>query len=208
MDRTTERKIFEPFFTTKGLGKGTGLGLATVYGIVKQTGGYINVETEIGRGTSFRILLPRVHGTIEPEQPKTGDTKPPFLSATVLIAEDERPVRDAVERMLREQGYTVLSAVNGSEAVEIWEANNAEIDLLITDLVMPELGGIEVAQICRRIRPNLPVIFMSGFTEAASANAEMFSEAEAFLEKPFHRATFLGKVRDVLAARGLDRTKQ
>lgn len=201
MDQTTERKIFEPFFTTKGLGKGTGLGLATVYGIVRQTGGYISVETELGQGTSFRILLPRAHGTIEPEMEKAGDIVLPKFSATVLIAEDEKPVRDAVERMLREDGYTVLSAVNGSEAIEIWESNNHEIDLLITDLMMPEVGGLKLAEVCRRIRPDLPIIFMSGFTEAASANAELFSEAEAFLEKPFHRELFLEKVRQVLTAK-------
>ncbi len=198
MDRTTERKIFEPFFTTKGLGKGTGLGLATVYGIVKQTGGYINVETERGKGTSFRILLPRAHGSVEPEQKISGDLEPGSFSATILVAEDERAVRDAVERMLREQGYSVLAAVDGREAIEIWDSNNREIDLLITDLVMPEVGGLELAETCRRLRADLPVIFMSGFTEAASTNAEMFSEAEAFLEKPFHREMFLEKVRQVL----------
>ncbi len=200
MDRTTERKIFEPFFTTKGLGKGTGLGLATVYGIVKQTGGYINVETELGKGTSFRIFLPRAYGTIEPEPQKTGDRASASFSATILVAEDERPVRDAVERMLREKGYTVLSAVNGREAIGIWQESSDKIDLLVTDLMMPEVGGLELADHCRRKRPDLPVIFMSGFTEAASANAEMFSEAEAFLEKPFHRETFLEKVRQVLTA--------
>ena len=103
--------------------------------------------------------------------------------------------------MLREKGYTVLCAVNGREAVDIWESNNREIDLLITDLVMPEIGGLELAQICKRIRPDLPVIYMSGFTEAAAANAEMFTEAEAFLEKPFHREMFLDKVRQVLTAK-------
>ncbi len=200
MDSTTERKIFEPFFTTKGLGKGTGLGLATVYGIVKQTGGYINVETELGKGTSFRILLPRAHGTLDPEPDTACEHDSATVSATILIAEDERPVRDAVERMLRESGYTVLSAVNGSEAGEIWDSNADRIDLLITDLVMPEVGGLDLAAYCKRRRPDLPVIFMSGFTEAASAKAEMFSKAEAFLEKPFHRETFLEKVRQVLLA--------
>lgn len=201
MDRTTERKIFEPFFTTKGIGKGTGLGLATVYGIVKQTGGYINVETELGKGTSFRILLPRVHGTVEADDRKTpGSTRQKF-SATILIAEDEQPVRGAVERMLREEGYKVMSAVNGAEALDIWESASSSIDLLITDLVMPEVGGLELAETARRHRRDLPVIFMSGFTEAAALKSEVFSESEAFLEKPFHREVFLEKVREVLAAR-------
>ena len=201
MDRTTERKIFEPFFTTKGIGKGTGLGLATVYGIVKQTGGYINVETELGRGTSFRILLPRAHGTVEEDARIASDATKQKFSATILIAEDEQPVRGAVERMLREEGYSVISAVNGAEALEIWQDSSSSIDLLITDLVMPEVGGLELAETCRRFRRDLPVIFMSGFTEAAALKSEMFSESEAFLEKPFHREMFLEKVREVLAAK-------
>jgi PAS domain S-box-containing protein len=201
MDRTTERKIFEPFFTTKGIGKGTGLGLATVYGIVKQTGGHINVDTELGKGTTFRILLPRAHGALESDAQKTETAQTRRLSATILIAEDEDPVRGAVERMLREEGYTVLSAANGNEALEIFEASKTTIDLLITDLVMPEVGGLDLAAKCRRARAGLPVIFMSGFTEAASLKSEMFSASEAFLEKPFHRETFLEKVREVLSAR-------
>lgn len=200
MDRTTERKIFEPFFTTKGLGKGTGLGLATVYGIVKQTGGYINVHTELGKGTSFRILLPRAHGNIDQEPSIQSPRIAGNFSATILIAEDERPVREAVERMLKEAGYTVMSAVNGAEALEIWSEDSSRIDLLITDLVMPEKGGVDLAAACRRDRRDLPVIFMSGFTDAAALNSAMFTKTEAFLEKPFRRDTFLEKVHQVLTA--------
>lgn len=204
MDRTTERKIFEPFFTTKGTGKGTGLGLATVYGIVRQTGGYIDVQTEVGKGSSFRILLARAQGEVKSVSDQARPSVEHRTSATILLAEDERPVRDAVARILREEGYTVIAAANGIEAMGIWEAESKRIDILITDLLMPEMGGVELAQSCRRLNSSLPVLYMSGFTEATPFDSDILSEIASFLEKPFKKESFLDKVRQLLYSATLE----
>ena len=151
MDEDTQRKIFEPFFTTKEVGKGTGLGLATAYGIVKQSGGYIKLRSEPGSGAEFFIYLPRTRATPERMVLRAPLEKRPG-SGTVLLVEDEPAVQYSLQRILTADGYTVLTATNGADALELFTARNREIDLLITDLVMPGLGGRALARECSALR--------------------------------------------------------
>jgi CheY-like chemotaxis protein len=199
MDRDAQAHAFEPFFTTKAQGKGTGLGLATCYGIVKQHGGNIWVYSEVGQGTTFKIYLPRVDATVSAAPAQLPAQVLPRGKETVLVVEDETAVRELVTRVLRAQGYRVLEASNGAEAIRVAEAYApAAIDLLLTDLVMPELGGqAAAAQISLR-NAIMKVLFISGYTDSAIVHQGRLEEGVAFLHKPFTPAVLTRKVREVL----------
>jgi two-component system cell cycle sensor histidine kinase/response regulator CckA len=198
MDRETQARIFEPFFTTKEKGKGTGLGLSTVYGIIKQSGGYVFVQSEPGRGTTFTIYFPR---TDEPSQ-AIGDT-PVSLAAvggseTILLVEDEESVRQLVRETLASRGYQVLEAENGAAALALAAAHPNTIHLVVTDVVMPGLGGHELAQQLLAARPGIKVLYLSGYAEDALATPLDTDAQKAFLQKPFTLQNLSRKVREVL----------
>jgi len=199
MDAATKRRIFEPFFTTKEKGKGTGLGLATVYGIVKQTGGDIWVYSEPGQGTTFKLYFPRVHSTTG-ESPEDGasseDESGP--SATLLLVEDEQSVRDLTVKMLQRLGYRVLVAAGGAEAIEISRSYAGTIALLVTDVVMPGMSGRQVADALQAARPELKVLYLSGYTEDTVVHHGVLDAGVEFLPKPFSREALGKKIRSVL----------
>ena len=201
MDKDTQAHIFEPFFTTKPVGQGTGLGLSTVYGIVKQSGGYVWVYSEIGRGTTFKIYLPAVppaETEIEPEREAIlAQTSAP---ERILLVEDEPNVRRIARRILERNGYTVLEAANGTEALRVLERRREPIALVLTDLVMPEMGGRELAARLRTVSPTSRVLFMSGYTEDAVLRQSVMEPGAIFLDKPFTFDSLLRKVREALAA--------
>jgi PAS domain S-box-containing protein len=201
MDTQVKAHIFEPFFTTKEKGKGTGLGLATVYGIVKQTDGYIWVYSEPGQGTSFKIYLPRVAAAAEPPAPKP--LAPPSLagSETVLLAEDEEAVRNFTRRVLAAHGYTVLTAADGQEALHLAEQHAGPIHLLLTDVVMPNMGGRELAERVVAARHETKVLYLSGYTDDAIVHHGVLEPGIAFLQKPFTLQGLARKLREVLDAR-------
>ena len=197
MDRDTQARIFEPFFTTKEQGKGTGLGLSTVYGIIKQSGGYVFVQSEVGRGTVFTIYLPRVdepsevHGATPASSVTAGGG-----SETVLLVEDEESVRQLVRETLELRGYRVLEAENGQAALTLTQSHERKIDLVITDVVMPGMSGHELVQQLLKVRPEVKVLYLSGYTE--DAFAEGITDNKAFLQKPFTLQSLSRKVREVL----------
>ena len=200
MDAQTNARIFEPFFTTKPVGKGTGLGLATVYGVVQQTGGYIWLYSELGHGTSFKIYLPRVDA--DGPQPAEEEQRASALdgSETVLVAEDEEAVRLIIAKALEARGYRVLSARDGTEALEL-AAGHGRIDLLVTDVVMPDMNGRELSRRFTEARPNLRTLYLSGYTDDAMLHRGVLQEGVAFLQKPFSLGALARKVRDVIEAR-------
>jgi PAS domain S-box-containing protein len=199
MDKETQSLIFEPFFTTKEKGKGTGLGLATVYGIVKQSGGYIWVYSEPGKGTTFKIYLPAVGGEAIPGR-QEGPTSPERLAGTetILIVEDDDGVRNLACQILRPQGYTILEAKDGMEALRVNEEHGDQIHLMITDVVMPGMSGKEVEERLRPLRPDIKVIYMSGYTDNAILRHGLLSPEVEFLQKPFALDGLKRKVREVL----------
>jgi len=200
MDVEVQAHLFEPFFTTKPRGKGTGLGLATVYGIVRQSGGHIGVESTPGRGATFRIYLPRVDAPLDP----TGEPHPVAAPAagneTVVLAEDERLVRVLAQKVLERAGYRVLVAAGGAEALALAERNDGPIHLLLTDVVMPEMTGRELARRLTSLRPGLRVLYMSGYADEAVAQHGVLDPGTAFLQKPFTPEALAKKVRGVLDA--------
>ncbi|MGB2887196.1 MAG: ATP-binding protein [Candidatus Acidiferrales bacterium] len=195
MDVQTKARIFEPFFTTKELGKGTGLGLATVYGVVKQSGGYIWVDSASGEGTRFEIFLPQSAESSEPVLQKELSSSVAG-TGTVLLVEDEEGVRDLAFEFLRTDGYRVLVAKDGSEALEMAERERESIHVLVTDVVMPKMRGTELAQRLKRVLPGLKIVYMSGYLQHESRTPS--HEDSTFLQKPFSRETFLRSVRAVL----------
>ncbi|HEX9130485.1 MAG TPA: MASE1 domain-containing protein [Gemmatimonadaceae bacterium] len=199
MNEDIQRKIFEPFFTTKEIGKGTGLGLATAYGIVKQSGGYIKVHTAPGKGAEFLIYLPRTEAAPDKIVPREHQIDSP-ATGTVLVVEDEAGVRHALQRILTGGGYTVVTAANGAEALELFVARKQDIDLLITDLVMPAMGGRELARQCCSLRDTLKVIYLSGYTRDSLLSQQTFEEGTEFIEKPFTRDAILERIARVLGA--------
>jgi two-component system, cell cycle sensor histidine kinase and response regulator CckA len=197
MDRETQSRIFEPFFTTKEKGKGTGLGLSTVYGIVKQTGGYVMVQSEIGRGTTFHIYLPLVEGaaekhTISPPDAALGGTE------TLLLVEDEESVRQLVRDTLSAKGYKVIEAENGEAGLAAAAAHDHAIDLVITDVVMPGISGRELVKQLTESRPAIKALYLSGYTEDAIVSDGSIEKGTAFLQKPFTLQNLSRKVREVL----------
>ncbi|HSD33445.1 MAG TPA: PAS domain S-box protein [Gemmatimonadales bacterium] len=202
MDAETRGRVFEPFFTTKAVGKGSGLGLATVYGIVKQSGGYIDVSSEPTRGSVFTVYLPRVlEGA--PVAPEPVPAEPPRAGGeTVLLVEDEPGVRSLACRALRRFGYRVLEAGNGAEALKVARASQDPIHLLLTDVVMPEMGGRELALMLKRERPATRVLYTSGYPDTAALQEEVQEAVVAYLPKPYTPEDLAKKVREVLAAPG------
>ena len=198
MSEEVKAHIFEPFFTTKAKGSGTGLGLATTYGAVKQAGGSIEVYSEVGMGTTFKIYLPRVEGEasklVRDDQPQKllGGTE------TVLLVEDEDIVRDLCVRVLDELGYRVLQAGNGDEAIALAMGHGGRIDLLLTDVVMPGMSGRELANRLTRIHPETRVLFTSGYTDNAIVHHGVLDEGVSFIGKPYSPSALAKKVREVL----------
>jgi len=196
MDQETQRHIFEPFFSTKELGKGTGLGLASVYGVIKQSGGGISFVSHLGHGTTFRVYLPQAAEEIASETQQAVPLRTSNGTETVLVVEDEHDIRDIVGDYLQQNGYTVLHAQNGREALEIARRYKGLIHLLITDIVMPELGGRELAEELRRMRPRTRVLFTSGYLH--TADTKPAEQQTAVLQKPFALNVLASKVREVL----------
>jgi signal transduction histidine kinase/CheY-like chemotaxis protein len=190
--------IFEPFFTTKEQGKGTGLGLSTVYGIINQSDGDIWVETEPGRGTTFNIYLPRVDSPAQEQQASKPRESSFSVSETILLVEDEDMVRKLVCEILKMNGYNVLQAANGREALPICEAHAGPIHLMLTDVVMPQMGGRELAERIASLRPEMKVLFMSGYTDDEIVHHEVPDAGIAFIQKPFTPDSLERRVRDLL----------
>lgn len=198
MDEQTKSRIFEPFFTTKGVGQGTGLGLATVFGIVKQSGGHVAVSSEPGHGATFKVYLPRVEEHVSASKSHPDSKVVPQGNETILLVEDEPALLALARRILQNQGYTVLEASRGKEALEIGEQHHGRIHLLVTDVVMPGMSGRQVAECLTAQRPGIKVLFLSGYTDDAVVRHGIFQAETAFLQKPYSPTTFAQKVRDVL----------
>ena len=201
MDIEMQERIFEPFFTTKPAGKGTGLGLSTVYGIVKQSGGDISVCSEPDRGTTFKIHLCATGERVESVPLKSTTSIAPSSSETILLVEDEEMIRKLTREVLKAQGYTVLEACDGTEALSICDQQDRTIDLMLTDMVMPRISGAELARRALSIRPEMKVVCMSGYTDASVLDHEDFDPTIPFLQKPFTPGALAQKVREVLDRR-------
>jgi two-component system, cell cycle sensor histidine kinase and response regulator CckA len=199
MDDSVKAHLFEPFFTTKERGKGTGLGLSTVYGIVKQSDGYIFAESEPGHGTTFRILLPRLEGTEGAGEASEAERRPRGGTERILVVEDEPSVLQLATRMLESFGYTVIGALTPGEALALLAGQ--QVDLLVTDVVLSELSGTELARRMQERSPGLPVLFISGYTDETTFREEVLAEGDAFLPKPFTKNLLGLKVREVLDSR-------
>jgi CheY-like chemotaxis protein len=198
MDKATQKQIFEPFFTTKELGKGTGLGLATVYGIVLQNHGFITLSSELGKGTTFHIYLPRYEAPIMDIQKQ--DIVPSIDTEVILVAEDNDTLLKVVANMLKKLGYTVLPANNPNEAIQICRECPGDIHMLLTDVIMPGMDGKELYQHVIAMRPTLKGLFMSGYTADVIAQWGVLDEGIHFLQKPFSMEELSRKVREALSA--------
>jgi two-component system cell cycle sensor histidine kinase/response regulator CckA len=199
MDERTTSRIFEPFFTTKPPGQGTGLGLSTAYGIIKQSGGYIAVDSAPGAGTSFTILLPRVFDAADPiAAAATPEAATSASRGTVMLVEDEAAVREATKRMLRKFGFNVIEAKHGQDALLLWDREAAGIDVVLTDVVMPVMGGAELAKTLRERKRDLRVVFMSGYTQGTLELSSMDEAATRFLPKPFTADQLVGTLRELI----------
>jgi CheY-like chemotaxis protein len=195
MDEETQAHMFEPFFTTKPMGKGTGLGLSTVFGIVQQAGGSVWVYSELGKGTTFKIYFPRVAQATD-KSAQTLRAGTPAGTETVLIVEDEQAVRMLMASVLKRAGYTVLEAGNGTEALQVCEKAHSSIDLVVSDVVMPEMSGPDLLKRLKEFKPDIKVLFVSGYTANAMVEHAAFDSKTPFLQKPFTAAGLARKVRE------------
>jgi CheY-like chemotaxis protein len=200
MTPEVKARLFEPFFTTKPATQNTGLGLATVYGIVVQSAGYIWVDSEPERGTTFKICLPRVEVEDAVTEAPTPSVRSARGSEKILLVEDEDAVRSVAARVLLNQGYTVIQARNGGEAISLLEELGDNVDLILTDVVMPDMGGLALAQELRKRWPDLKLVYMSGYSEADKLEPGMQELQTPFLQKPFSAENLVLKVREVLDA--------
>ncbi len=197
MDKETLNKLFEPFFTTKRIGEGTGLGLATVYGIIKQNNGFINVYSEPGQGTTFKLYIPR-HEKLQYEEPAVAKEKSQKGVETILLVEDEKAILQMVKKMLERLGYTVLAANTPEQAMQIANSSKINIDLLITDVVMPSMNGRELTQKILKAVPNVKCLYMSGYTRNVIAHRGILGRGMNFINKPFSRMDISLKIREIL----------
>jgi two-component system, cell cycle sensor histidine kinase and response regulator CckA len=198
MDEATQTHVFEPFFTTKEPGKGTGLGLSTVYGIVKQSGGYLDLASEPGAGSTFTVYLPRLDQVVEPPKVKIPITASFRGEETILLVEDEEVLRGLLAKFLRLYGYTVLEARHGGEALLTCERHQGPIHLMVTDVVMPQMSGRELAERLTPLRPDMKILYMSGYTEDALVQHGVADLSAAFLQKPFKPIDLARRVYAVL----------
>jgi CheY-like chemotaxis protein/anti-sigma regulatory factor (Ser/Thr protein kinase) len=198
MDEATRRRAFDPFFTTKPQGKGTGLGLSTVYGIVRQSEGSVLLESTPGSGTTVRVYLPRV-AECPGQSPADSHAKPvPEAGGVILVVEDEELVRDLVSRTLRRAGYTVLVAEHGEDALRVSGAFPGTIDLMVTDVIMPRMGGRELSDRITALRPGLRILFVSGYANEATETPGLLGPGAEYLQKPFTPSMLLDRVREML----------
>jgi two-component system cell cycle sensor histidine kinase/response regulator CckA len=200
MDESTQRRIFEPFFTTKGQGRGTGLGLSTVYGIVKQSGAAISVVSAPGAGATFSVYFPRTDGFALAQSAERDVASPLSGTETILLVEDEPAVRNLVERVLNSRGYQVLSAGHGGDALQLAQAREGEIALVLTDIVMPAMSGRELVDALRSTRPDVRVLYMSGYTDDEIVRRGLHDPSMSFIQKPFTAENLALQVRKVLDA--------
>jgi CheY-like chemotaxis protein len=199
MDKETQKRIFDPFFTTKEMGQGTGMGLASAYGIIKGHGGYIDVESEKGRGTIFRVYVPAAAQTI----PKIVEESPQPIegTGTILLVDDEELILDVSTNLLEHLGYTVFAANGGKEAVEILKTHKNEIDIVILDMIMPDMGGAETFDRMKAIDPNVKVLLSSGYSISGQAREILNRGCDGFIQKPFNLAKLSRKISEILERR-------
>jgi CheY-like chemotaxis protein len=195
MDPETLSHVFEPFFTTKGEAKGTGLGLSTVYGIVKQSNGYILTTTEAGKGTTFKIYLPGLDRAAEPLS--SAAESAPSGHETILLVEDAHVVRKLARELLEFRGYSVIEASSGEEAIDVCKTHGAMIDLLLSDIIMPNMNGRELAELAAKLRPQMKILLMSGYADEITRN-QLVRNGYQFIAKPFTSNALAVKVREVL----------
>lgn len=198
MDEATLEKLFEPFFTTKEIGHGTGLGLATVYGIVKQNSGFIKVFSSKDQGTSFKIYFPRFEGRIDKNRENSGNDELKKGCGTILLVEDETMILNMAKIMLEKLGYTVLSASSPGLALSLAKSSSTKIDLLLTDVVMPEMNGSELARLIKEVFPDVKVVYISGYTANVIAPHGVLNDGVNFIQKPFSLNRLSAKLKEVL----------